>query len=305
MFSYTVLSCSIQKLTVKTASDVLTGTGSSDVFTSDDDPELVAEAIPFAMKLYETLLSQNPRHQGLLLTTGSLFVMYANAFVQTPAQLTGTFQGETVQRAKRLYLRGADMLLRGLEERHKGFETAYHERNIDSYGSAFKKADVPFIYWFVAGTMSAYSLDPFDLTLGIQLPMLKSLIDKAYLLEPDYNNGAIDDFYVLFYASLPVEMGGDRSVVQGYFQKAVEKSKGLSAGPYVSYAEAVCIPAQDYENFKIHLEKALAIEPDNDPQNRLINVINQRKARYLLDNAPYYFFELDPGTWEEWEEDLL
>ncbi|MDR0497273.1 MAG: TRAP transporter TatT component family protein, partial [Treponema sp.] len=80
-------SCSINKLAINSVSNALTGSGSSDVFTRDPDPELVGAALPFAIKMYEALLSQNPNHHGLLLTTGSLFVMYANAFVQGPAEM--------------------------------------------------------------------------------------------------------------------------------------------------------------------------------------------------------------------------
>ena len=80
-------SCSINKMAMRSVSDALTGSGSADVFTGDSDPELVGDALPFAIKMYEALLAQNPDHQGLLLTTGSLFVMYANAFVQGPAEM--------------------------------------------------------------------------------------------------------------------------------------------------------------------------------------------------------------------------
>jgi hypothetical protein len=78
--------CSINKLAINAVSDALTGEGSGEVFTGDSDPQLVGDAIPFAIKMYESLLAGNPNHQGLILTTGSLFVMYANAFVQGPAE---------------------------------------------------------------------------------------------------------------------------------------------------------------------------------------------------------------------------
>ena len=34
-------------------------------FTSDDGPGLVEAAIPFGLKLYESLLAESPRHTGL------------------------------------------------------------------------------------------------------------------------------------------------------------------------------------------------------------------------------------------------
>jgi hypothetical protein len=41
------------------------------------------------------------------------------------------------------------------------------------------------------------------------------------------------------------------------------------------------------------LEKSLAVDPNEDVSNRLVNIINQRKARWLLDNA-YLSFSFLP-----------
>ncbi|MBQ3837703.1 MAG: hypothetical protein II814_11335 [Treponema sp.] len=37
------------------------------------------------------------------------------------------------------------------------------------------------------------------------------------------------------------------------------------------------------------MNKALAINPDDDPSNRLMCVLNQQKAQYLLDHVDDYF----------------
>jgi predicted anti-sigma-YlaC factor YlaD len=299
--------CSINKMATRAVADALTGVGESTVFTGDEDPQLVKDALPFAIKIYEALLEQEPDHEGLIVTTGSLFVMYANAFVQGPADLLPPDEYLTKQegkaRAKKLYLRGADILSRGIEKKYPGILEPHAGGIPGDYLSKLKKADVPLIYWLVAGTLSAYAIDPMDLPLGLKLPGLAALINRAYELDPDFNTSALDEFFILFHASVPAGMGGDKSKVDGFFQKALEKTKGLSAGPYVSYAQAVCIPAQDYETFKKYLEAALAIDVNADIGNRLVNIINQRKARYLLDQAHYYFIDAENGGWDEWEDE--
>jgi predicted anti-sigma-YlaC factor YlaD len=297
--------CSINKMAVNAVSDALTGEGSSDVFTGDSDPLLVGDALPFAIKMYESLLSGNPGHQGLILTTGSLFVMYANAFVQGPAELLPRAQyaerQAAMERAKRLYLRGADILYGGLEKKYPGFAKGLRSEGFPKILAKMKKADVPSLYWSAAGYLSAYSLNPFDMELGVKIPELMSLANRAYELDPDFNSGALDDFFVLAYASLPESMGGNKSLADTHYQRALEKSGGRLAGPYVSYASAVSIPAQDYDTFKICLETALALDPDADPGNRLVNIISQRKARYFLDNAGLYFIDFDTG--EDWGDE--
>jgi predicted anti-sigma-YlaC factor YlaD len=307
-FSLMVMSasCSINRMATKMVANALTGVGNSTVFTGDPDPELVGDAIPLAIKVYEALLEQQPDHQGLILTTGSLFIMYANAFVQGPAQMLPSDhyleRQAALDRAKKLYLRGADILYTGLDKKYPGFSGASQAGTMDTYLAKMKKADVPSLYWLVAGRLSAFGLDPFNIELGVKIAELTALIGRAYELDPDFNNGALDDFYVLFYSSLPEILGGNKALVETHFKLAVEKSKGLSAGPYVSYAQSVCVPAQDYETFKSYLEQALAIDVDQDPAGRLQNILSQRTARYLLDSASNLFISL-PGDDDSWYDD--
>jgi predicted anti-sigma-YlaC factor YlaD len=264
------------------------------------NPEFIGKYIPGVLEKNEKKLVKNPDDQALVLETGSLYIMYANAFVQGPAETLPTYEVEKKENAKveakKNYLRGVEIINTGLEKRFAGFTGVYKEGNAEKMEVVVADAaatDVELLYWGVAGTLCAYSLDPFDLGLGQKVGALKVMIDKAYALNPDYSNGALDDFYVLFYASLPESFGGDKTKVDGHFKLAVEKSKGLLAGPYISYAQSVAIPNQNYPAFKENLEKALAIDPNKDKDNRLVNTINQRKAQWLLDHTGDFFVNLD------------
>ena len=283
-------SCSINKMAMKAVSDALTGDGSSEVFTGDSDPELVRDSIPFAIKLYETLLAANPEHQGLMLTTGSLFIMYANAFVQGPAEMLPSYEWEIretqMQRAKNLYLRGYEILYNAMELKYRGFkQAAANEDTLRSFLKKFKKEDVGLIYWAVAGGLSAYSIDIMDFELSGHIPEWTVMINRAYELDPDFNGSALDEFFIIFYSALPELMGGDLEKAKHHFNLTLIKNGGNSAGAYVSYAQSICVPAQDYEAFEDCLLKALAIDPNADVSTRLVNILSQRKARWLLDNA--------------------
>jgi len=291
------VSCSINKMAINAVSNALSGAGSSDVFTGDSDPELVGDALPFAIKMYEALLSQNPKHEGLQLTTGSLFVMYANAFIQGPAEMLDPVdyyyeRSESLDRAKKLYVRGKDILYTALEYKFPGFMAAtVQEGTLAPLLKKCKKDDVPLLYWAAAGGFAAYSIDVFDFDLGFSIPEWGAMMARAYELDPEFNEGAIDEFYIQYYASLPENMGGDMDKAEIHFKRALEKSGGLSAGPYVSYAKSVCANAQkpDYDAFTENLEKALAIDSDQNKSNRLVNILSQRKAKFMLDNAYDYF----------------
>ncbi|GHV92670.1 hypothetical protein AGMMS50268_31730 [Spirochaetia bacterium] len=261
-------------------------------------PEVVGPSIPSVIKKNEARLVKNPNDQKLILDTGSLYVMYANAFVQGPAEFLPPLQyeerQEALQEAKKLYLRGADILSDGLEKKYPGFnKVSSVDNTLAPYLAKMKKDDVPSLYWTAAGYISAYALDPFDPGQGRRVPDLMFYIHRAYELDPDFNDGALDDFYVMAGSSLPESLGGDKSQVELHFRRALEKSRGKLAGPYVSYAQAVSIPAQDYDTFKKYLETALALKLSAAPANRLVNIISQRKARALLDNASDYFIDID------------
>ena len=76
--------CSIKRLAVHKLGDALAGGGTT--FASDDDPELVKAAVPFSLKLMESLLNESPKHKGLLFAASSGFTQYAYAFVQQDAE---------------------------------------------------------------------------------------------------------------------------------------------------------------------------------------------------------------------------
>jgi predicted anti-sigma-YlaC factor YlaD len=274
--------------------NALTGDGGSTVFTGDSDPKLVGDALPFAIKMYEALLDSAPNHQALRLMTGSLFVMYANAFVQGPAEMLPSEdwrlrEGE-LKRAKQLYLRGLEILYGALDLKIKGFNKAGgDEKAFQAKLAKLKKEDAGLLYWTVAAGMAAYAIDVFDFDLGMRLPEWGMMIRRAYELDPDFNGATLDEFLLLYYASLPEVMGGNKERAKEHYKKALEKTGGRSTGAYLSYAQSICVPVQDYDTYKDCLEKDIAVDPDADVSTRLVTIINQRKARWLLDNAYLYF----------------
>src|ERR1051326_1848397 len=118
--------CSIKRLAVNKLGDALAGGGAT--FASDDDPELIRAAVPFSLKLMESLLAESPKHKGLLFAASSGFTQYGYAFVQQDAEELEEKDVaaalEMRQRARRLYLRARNYALRGLESAHPGFTNA-------------------------------------------------------------------------------------------------------------------------------------------------------------------------------------
>src|SRR6185503_18648415 len=118
--------CSIKKIAINKLGDALPGGGRT--FASDDDPALVKAAVPFSLKLIESLRGESPHHRGLLLAACSGFTQYSFAFVNQEADEkadTDMAAADVLRaRAKRLYLRAREYGLRGLETKHPGFKQA-------------------------------------------------------------------------------------------------------------------------------------------------------------------------------------
>jgi len=295
-------SCSINKMVINRLADSLSS-GDSLVFTGEDDPELVGDALPFALKLYESLLEQNPDHEKLLLSTGQAFTMYAYAYVQFPAEQLPDKKikkkKEMLARAKKLYLRGRSYILRALQIRHKGFTNAVNKNNMESALKLMDKQDVPYLYWGGLAWMGAFTTDPFDFELSISKTKAVSMLQKVLDMDESYSDGAVHNFFITYYGSLPPEMGGSDKKAREHFKRSVELSKGLSASPYVSLATAVSIKNQNIKEFKELLQKALDINVNKKPEIRLANILDQRKAKWMMEHLDNYFLLDEKGVQEE------
>jgi len=274
--------------------------GGGTVFSGDDDPELIADALPFALKVYESLLQSTPDNCELLLATGRTFIMYANAFVDTPAAMLPDEEfeqsSEMKMRAKRLYLRGRDYILKALAIRHDQFSNFMVSASGESDVTVLERMeidDVPYLYWAAAGWMAAFSVDPFDMRLTLSRPKALALMQRAFELDEAFQKGAIHEFFISYYGALPASLGGSKEKALFHFNRALELSGGLNSGPYVALAGSIAVNEQNAEDFINLLNKALEINPDNNPENRLANILSMRKARWMLDHLEDYF--LLPG----------
>lgn len=271
--------------------------GGGTVFSGDDDPELIAAALPFALKVYESLLQSTPDNSELLLATGRTFIMYANAFVDTPAAMMADEEFEQSSkmkiRAKRLYLRGRDYILKALAIRHDQFSSFMAAESDETVLERMEIDDVPYLYWAAAGWMAAFSADPFDMRLAVSRPKALALMERAFELDEVFRKGAIHEFFISYYGALPASMGGSKEKALFHFNRALELSGGLNAGPYVALAGSIAVNEQNVEDFINLLNKALKIDPDSNPENRLANILSMRKARWMLNHIENYF--LLPG----------
>jgi predicted anti-sigma-YlaC factor YlaD len=290
----TASGCSVRKIAIKKLGDALAQSGTT--FASDNDPELVKDALPFALKLIESLLAETPRHRGLLLAASSGFTQYAYAFVKEEADETepqdfALASGMRV-RARRLFLRARDYGLRGLETTHRGFTDALNKDPLAAMKDT-KTADVPLLYWTAASWGMAITLSKNEPALIADQLTVEALIDRALELDEAFEEGAIHSFLISYE---PVRQGAEGDPLERarkHFDRAMELSGGYQAGPLVALAESVSVARRAKAEFQSLLEQAQAVDVDAKPGYRLANLVAQRRARWLLSRIDDLFLSIE------------
>jgi hypothetical protein len=273
---------------VKTAADAFAGGTTGVAWAGEDDPELVQDAVPFGLKTMESLLAEEPKHEGLLGSLASGYTQYGYAFVLTRAEqadLEGRSDEAEAQRAraKKLFLRARDYGLRGLEERHDGLrEKLLGVRDAPKALEALEKRDLDLAYWTAAAWALAISAGKEDVGLVAELPAPGALVQRALALDEGWGGGALHEFLISYSAAR-----GDAAAARKHYARALELAQNKKLGPHVTLAEAVLVPAQDRDGFTKLLEQVLAFDVDAPEarSNRLANVLAQRKAKLLLAHA--------------------
>jgi predicted anti-sigma-YlaC factor YlaD len=270
------------------AADAVANSGTS--YASDDDPELVRDAIPFGLKTMEGLLEENPDHEELLTALASGFTQYGYAFVQTEADLAdldGRLEAARAgrERARKLYLRARDYGLRGIDVRHEG-AAAKLRAGVAAARSTLEdmddEEDVPLLYWTASAWALAIASGKGDMSLVAELPVPVAMMERALALDEDWNDGALHEFFVVYDATRSAAEGGGPARAKAHLDRALALSMNKKLGPRVSFAEGVLVQQQDRDAFTRLLEEVVRANPGEVPRYRLANILAQRRAKALL-----------------------
>jgi len=278
--------CSLNHIAEEGVADALSAQGDS--FQSDDDPQLVESAIPFGLKVMESLLGDLPNHRGLLLSACSGFAGYGYAFVQQEAEQSPDPARAKAgrERARKLFRRARDYCFRNLDVAYPELAEALLSGAAGRRAAALdkvKKEDVPALYWTAVSWSLLISDSLDDLALIGQFPAAAALAERARQLDPGWNGGQIHDFFISLDAARGVDQGGGPARAKADFEQSRAASGGTRLGPVLSYAEGVLLPAQDRTAFVAALAEVLAYDVDQPKAraNRLANILAQRRARWL------------------------
>jgi len=290
-----ISSCSVKRTAVNIVGDALSGGGGA--YTSDNDPELIREALPFGLKTYESLLDVSPEHEGLLLAAAKGFTAYAyllqdDADRKDATDLTAA--RALRKRARNLYLRGRNYAVRGLALTHKNFAARLRKDTAATLAKTTRE-DSAFLYWGGAAWAGALSAAKDDLNLMIEVPMAAAMVRHSMELDETFEQGAAHEFFISYEGSRP---GGDAAKARLHYERALELSDGKRASVHLALAQAVVVKEQNAAEFRSLLDKALKVDPDAIAEIRLANHIARRRALWLRARIPDLFVlaNLEEGT---------
>lgn len=294
-----VCGCSLKRMAVNSVANSIASGG--DVYSRDDDPELIRDAVPFGLKTMESLLEVVPDNRNLLLAACQGYTQYAYAFVQLGADtIESTRYDEATRlhdRALKLFLRGRDYGLRALEVKHKGI-TRQLQEHPDAAARLLTAKETPWIFWTAAAWGSAINLGKDRPDLAADIDAVKALLTRGLALDERYERGAFHEAMILM-ESLPPAMGGSPERARRHFERAVVLSQGAKPGPFVTLAQSVSVASQNRREFRELLGKALAVDPAKYPSDRLQTILLQSKARALLAREDELFLDADTTSVEK------
>ncbi len=74
-----------------------------------------------------------------------------------------------------------------------------------------------------------------------------------------------------------------------HYEKAQTLSEGRDAGSRISLATSLSVHNQDLDEYMTLLTEVLELDPDEDPDTRLMITVYQQNARWLIDHRENFF----------------
>jgi len=101
---------------------------------------------------------------------------------------------------------------------------------------------------------------------------------------------------MIVFDSMPRMMGGSFERARDHYARSVELAGERRASPHVTWARASTVPRQARAEFVAALERALAVDADAEPADRMLNLVSMERARLLLARADEFFFAEEEGA---------
>lgn len=245
----------------------------------NNDPVLVAEALPAYMVTIDGLIANWPEKPALLQSGASLYSVYSSLFVQQPEReqrlsnkaLTYATRGACAQQKRYCNIR--ELSVPKLEERL----------------AKARRADVPALYTLGTTWATYIQLHSDDWNAVADLARVQTLLEKVVALDAGYEHGQAYLYLAVLDSILPASLGGQPARAQQHFHRAIELSHEQNLYAKVLYAQHYARMAFDQQLHDSLLQEVLDADVQALPELTLQNTFAQQEAQRLLAESDQYF----------------
>ena len=124
--------------------------------------------------------------------------------------------------------------------------------------------------------------------LTADLGVVGALLHRALELEEDFQEGTIYEFLISYEMK---RVGGSLEKAREYYRRAQELSRGRKCSIWLTWAESASVLHQNRQEFENLMERILSFDVSSYPENRLLNILAQRRARLLMQQIDQFFLE--------------
>ena len=161
------------------------------------------------------------------------------------------------------------------------------KKNVEDALPVVKKNQIEPLYWTAVNLGKWARLSG----LGTQLKYkdrIKKMIERVEKFDPNFFHGAVDRYFGTFYAVAPGFAGGSMEKSLQRFERAFKVANNYF-GSHVLLAENYAVKKEDKGLFEKHLGFVLAGNPNSMPDLVPEQILEQRKAKKLMDQIEELF----------------
>src|SRR5690606_20111809 len=235
-------------------------------------------AILDAIRLWENVVSREPKHTVALTRLSRAYFFFVEAHLAAPSPSSP----DVGQRRLELYQKGADAGELALVLLEPGFERTMREDGdfVEAMG-AIRPESVEAAYWYCT------NLTHFSLAKGLSTTLfykdrILGAMHRIRELDARFFYGAADRNLGVLYAALPGVAGKDLEQSEQHFQAAQALGPRFLAN-YVLEAELLTVERGERDRYVELLERVLATPVGDDPNMAPENAAAKRTAQRLLD----------------------
>ena len=256
------------------------------------DPELAEAAMPGSISQLEGVMVLKPENADLRALLARSYGSYGYAFLEDHMEDAAARDDQAQvehfrNRASMSYARGKEVSMEMMtvwNDEDGGAQGAY-SRGIDAWkrylGTFDDEDQAPILFWCAYNWARYIGVNRNQMNAVADLEFVRELSNRVLQLDRTYYNYAPIALHAGLLATIPAAVGGQPDVAKTEFEQAIALTHRKNLLFLVTEAQLIAVALQDRALYRALLQEVIDAG-DIDPDNRLPNILAQRRAVRFL-----------------------